>query len=81
VREAAVEVEVLEERHREREHGRVEMMRAYAEVLRVDGDVMTVLFDEHGYKELSIALVEQGDLLRVLGPASAPAASGRQRVV
>jgi ATP-dependent DNA helicase RecQ len=36
-------------------------------VLRHEGDSVVVLFDEAGYKTLSIELVEEGDLLRPLG--------------
>jgi ATP-dependent DNA helicase RecQ len=35
-------------------------------VLRHEGDAMVVLFDEGGYRTLSVALVEEGDLLRRL---------------
>jgi ATP-dependent DNA helicase RecQ len=36
-------------------------------VLRHEGDSVVVLFDEAGYKTLSLELVEEGDLLRGLG--------------
>ncbi|HZB70953.1 MAG TPA: ATP-dependent DNA helicase RecQ [Acidimicrobiales bacterium] len=36
-------------------------------VLRHEGDSVVVLFDEAGYKTLSLELVEEGDLLRLLG--------------
>jgi ATP-dependent DNA helicase RecQ len=36
-------------------------------VLRHEGDSVVVLFDEAGYKTLSLELVEEGDLLRPLG--------------
>jgi ATP-dependent DNA helicase RecQ len=36
-------------------------------VQRYDGDQMTVLFDAVGYKTLSVALVLEGDLLRLRG--------------
>jgi ATP-dependent DNA helicase RecQ len=36
-------------------------------VLRHEGDSVVVLFDEAGYKTLSLELVEEGDLLRPSG--------------
>ena len=36
-------------------------------VLRHEGDSVVVLFDDAGYKTLSLELVEEADLLRPLG--------------
>ena len=36
-------------------------------VLRIEGDTVVVLFDDMGYKTLSVSLVEEHDLLEVLG--------------
>jgi ATP-dependent DNA helicase RecQ len=42
-------------------------------VQRYDGDQVTVLFDEHGYRELFVPVVLERDLLRpALGAASPP---------
>jgi hypothetical protein len=39
------------------------MMRRYAERTGYDGDHVTVLFDEHGYRELFVPLVLDRGLL------------------
>ena len=42
-------------------------------VQRYDGDQVTVLFDEHGYRELFVPVVLEGGLLR---PATGPGPAG-----
>lgn len=37
-------------------------------VTEYENDIVTVLFEEHGYKSLSIPLVEEKDLLRTVAP-------------
>ena len=37
-------------------------------VMEYENDVVTVLFEEHGYKSLSVPLVEEKDLLRTVTP-------------
>ena len=37
-------------------------------VMEYENDIVTVLFEEHGYKSLSIPLVEEKDLLRTVAP-------------
>ncbi len=47
-------------------------------VQRYDGDQVTVLFDEHGYRELYVPVVLERGLLRLAsstGPGQSPAAS------